>query len=110
MEITPAHLILVAPPKHAPRAFLHALAILGGRIEVLWRALVSGARRKTKSLLVRETSALGDHRFVAVVQFERQRFLIGSSPSSVTLLAHLPDADPATEAGAAATTTHGANP
>ena len=45
-----------------------------------------------KFLLVSETSALGDRRFVAVVQFERQRFLIGSSPFSVTLLARLSDA------------------
>jgi hypothetical protein len=26
-----------------------------------------------------------------VLQFERQRFLIGGSPGSVTLLAHLPE-------------------
>jgi hypothetical protein len=26
-----------------------------------------------------------------VIQFERQRFLIGSSPNSVTLLSQLPD-------------------
>jgi hypothetical protein len=27
-----------------------------------------------------------------VIQFERRRFLIGSSPSSITLLSRLPDA------------------
>jgi flagellar biogenesis protein FliO len=50
------------------------------------------ARGQRKTLLVRETAALGDRRFVSVIQFERQRFLIASSPSSVTLLARLPEA------------------
>jgi flagellar biogenesis protein FliO len=52
----------------------------------LWRA-----GRQHKALTVRETAALGDRRFVSVIQFEQQRFLIGSSPSSVTLLSVLPD-------------------
>jgi flagellar biogenesis protein FliO len=43
-------------------------------------------------LVVSETVALGDRRFVSVIKFEGQRFLIGSSASSVTLLARLPDA------------------
>jgi len=53
--------------------------------------LVRRAGSKRKTLRVRETAALGDRRFVSVIQFERQRFLIGSSPSSVTLLSQLPD-------------------
>jgi flagellar biogenesis protein FliO len=55
--------------------------------------LTAKAGRKRKTLRVRETAALGDRRFVSVLQFEGQRFLIGSSPTSVTLLAHLTDAD-----------------
>jgi hypothetical protein len=55
------------------------------------------AKRKRKLLSVCETAALGDRRFVSVVQFERQRFLIGSSPSSVSLLSHLPDESPSSE-------------
>jgi len=51
------------------------------------------SRKKQKRLLVRESAALGDRRFVAVVQFERKRFLIGVSPASITLLAALPDDD-----------------
>jgi flagellar biogenesis protein FliO len=53
-------------------------------------------------LFVRETAALGDRRFVSVIQFESRRFLIGSSAASVTLLAQLPDdspTGPATRAG-----------
>jgi flagellar biogenesis protein FliO len=45
-------------------------------------------------LLVKETAGLGERRFVAVLQFERQRFLIGGSPGTVTLLAHLPEEEP----------------
>ncbi|MBZ5663518.1 MAG: flagellar biosynthetic protein FliO [Acidobacteriia bacterium] len=60
-------------------------------LKLIWRSLVVGARDKRKALSVRATVALGDRRFVSVIQFERQRFLIGSSPSSVALLAHLPD-------------------
>jgi len=52
----------------------------------LWRS-----RRQRKALVVRETAPLGERRFVAIVQFERQRYLIGGGPASVTLLAQLPD-------------------
>jgi flagellar biogenesis protein FliO len=62
------------------------LALLSDRIGVIWRA-----QKKCKALAVRETASLGERRFVAVIQFERQRFLIGASPSSITLLAQLPD-------------------
>ncbi|MFZ3342194.1 MAG: flagellar biosynthetic protein FliO [Terriglobales bacterium] len=68
------------------------MAVVRRGIEVFWRALVARARRRPKSLVLVESSALGDRRFVSVVQFERQRFLIGSSPSAVTLLARLPNA------------------
>ncbi len=61
------------------------------RLKVLWRFVVSRAGSKRKALLVRETAALGERRFVSVIQFERQRFLVGSSASTVTLLAQLPD-------------------
>jgi flagellar biogenesis protein FliO len=59
------------------------LRMVGGS---LWRA-----GRKHKALTVCETAALGDRRFVSVIQFGRQRFLIGSSPGSITLLSVLPD-------------------
>ncbi len=60
-------------------------------LKVIWRSLVRRARSKGRALSVRETAALGDRRFISVIQFESQRFLVGSSPGSVTLLAHLPD-------------------
>lgn len=63
-----------------------------GRLWELWRT-----KHKPRSLSIRETAGLGERRFVAVVQFERQRFLIGGSPGSVTLLAELPRDEEATD-------------
>jgi len=54
----------------------------------LWRT-----QKARRALLVKETAALGERRFVAVVQFESKRFLVGASSGSITLLAELPDAD-----------------
>lgn len=62
------------------------LQVCHAKLSELWRS-----QRKQRSLLVKETAGLGERRFVAVLQFERQRFLIGGSPGSVTLLAHLPE-------------------
>jgi hypothetical protein len=83
------------------RTFTRTSTLAAARLRVLWRSViwrsllcgtwVRRARSKRKTLSIRETAALGDRRFVSVIQFERQRFLIGSSPSSVTLLAQLPD-------------------
>ncbi len=116
MEIAPAETQTHAPPR-APLA--HALArsftvtltrtsaLAAERLKVfwrsaiwrspIWRSLVRRAGSSRKTLSVRETAALGDRRFVSVIQFERQRFLIGSSPSSVTLLSQLPDESPSGE-------------
>jgi flagellar biogenesis protein FliO len=63
-----------------------------GRLRELWRT-----QQKQRSLSIKETAGLGERRFVAVVQFERQRFLIGGSAGSVTLLAELPAEDPTRE-------------
>ncbi|MFI5110615.1 MAG: flagellar biosynthetic protein FliO [Terriglobales bacterium] len=103
MEIVEAH---TQPHSPFSRAFAHTFDFAVDRCKVFWRAgvwrsaiwktavwktLANRARSKRKTLAVRETAALGDRRFVCVIQFERQRFLVGSSPSSVTLLAQLPD-------------------
>src|ERR1700688_1563194 len=71
-------------------------------LEEAWRIVVSKAeilrkllrpltvrRARHKSLSVVETVALGDRRFVSVIEFAAQRFLMGSSPASITLLAAL---------------------
>ena len=86
-----------AYPKALPaRILAHTFTLAAARLKVfwrsaIWRSLVRRARNKRKTLAVRETAALGDRRFVSVIQFEGRRFLIGSSPSSVTLLSQLPD-------------------
>jgi len=64
---------------------------------LLWRSLLCRAGSKRKTLSVRETAALGDRRFVSVIQFEHKRFLIGSSPAAITLLSQLPDESPSPE-------------
>lgn len=45
--------------------------------------------RKPRRMRVCESLSLGEKRFVAVVQFETQQFLIGGGPASVNLLARL---------------------
>jgi flagellar biogenesis protein FliO len=101
MEITQAQIRAGAPSTSAlARVFAHTFtrtsALAAARLKifrrsVIWASLVRRAGNKHKTLSVRETAALGDRRFVSVIQFERQRFLIGSSPSSITLLSQLPD-------------------
>jgi len=117
MEIAPTQIrphTLPKPPPAGARAriFTRTPTLAAGPLKILWRSAISksstwrsliwrslicraGSKRKTLS--VRETAALGDRRFVCVIQFESQRFLIGSSPSAVTLLAQLPDVSPSGE-------------
>jgi flagellar biogenesis protein FliO len=93
MKVTQTEITRMQIPASASRCFTLAV----DRLKACWRSVVSGAGSKRKALAVRETAALGDRRFVSVIQFERQRFLIGSSSASVTLLAQLPDESVAEE-------------
>jgi flagellar biogenesis protein FliO len=47
------------------------------------------SRREAKRLRLTETLSLGERRFVAVVEFERKRYLLGGTAASVVLLAEL---------------------
>jgi flagellar biogenesis protein FliO len=47
----------------------------------------------SRRLRLSETLALGERRFVAVVEFERQKFLIGGTGNSVAMLTALPGAE-----------------
>ncbi len=49
--------------------------------------------RRPRQLRLRESLALGNHRFVAVVEYEQSRFLLGGTPGSLVLLARLPAAE-----------------
>ncbi len=106
MGLTPTGLAQVEiPPTDSGPQSPRFLALAADRIKELarsatLRSLISRARSPRKALRVRESAALGDRRFVSIIQFERQRFLVGSSPGSVTLLARLPDESaPAAESG-----------
>jgi flagellar biogenesis protein FliO len=45
--------------------------------------------RKLRRLRVCETLSLGERRFLAIIEFDRQEFLVGGSGSSLVLLARL---------------------
>jgi len=45
--------------------------------------------RKSRRLRVCETLSLGERRFLAVIEFDRQEFLVGGSGNSLALLARL---------------------
>jgi hypothetical protein len=47
------------------------------------------SRRKPRRLRLCESLPLGERRFVAVVEFERSRFLVGGTSGSLVLLARL---------------------
>ncbi|HTS36819.1 MAG TPA: flagellar biosynthetic protein FliO [Candidatus Solibacter sp.] len=73
----------------------------------LWRALWGGVcgrvlrwkQRSPRRLKLCETLALGERRFVAVVEFEQARFLVGGTAGSLVLLARLDVASGASECG-----------
>lgn len=74
-------------------ANLLPLSPIGRMLTSAWRKLAHVWRGHScpRALSIRETASLGERRLVAVVHVGSQRFLIGASPSSVTLLAQLPD-------------------
>jgi flagellar biogenesis protein FliO len=68
-----------------------AIKLAGDRCWLAIRSLVRmfRAERTGAKLCLRHTVPLGEKRFVAVVEFEGERFLVGSASHSVTLLARL---------------------
>lgn len=54
-----------------------------------WLLRKAKAQHARKNLRVCESVSLGEKRFVAVVQVDGERFLIGGSPSSVAMLTRL---------------------
>ena len=65
---------------------------LGRRILALGQRILARRRNPSRRLRLCETLPLGERRFVAVVEFEQARFLLGATASSVVLLARLTDA------------------
>jgi flagellar biogenesis protein FliO len=62
------------------------------RIVALWERILRLSRRTPRRLRLCESLPLGERRFVAVVEFEAARFLLGGTPSSLVLLSRLSDA------------------
>jgi flagellar biosynthetic protein FliO len=71
------------------------LALFLGGVWVFrnWRRLVVPNGRSPR-LNVLETRPLGTRHGLYVVRYEQQRLLLASSPTSVTLISHLPDCEP----------------
>jgi len=76
-----------APTSSALSGFPLALARLWTRVLGAARAVKIG--RQERSLRVCETLSLGERRFLVVVQFGQQKFLIGSTSQSISLLQRL---------------------
>lgn len=64
---------------------------IGRRFIAMWKRVLRLSRRAPKRLRLCESLALGERRFVAVVEFEQARFLLGGTPSSLVLLSRLQD-------------------
>jgi len=70
---------------------------LANTLRWLAAALQSWRKQPSRQLRLRETLALGERRFIAVVEFERQKFLIAGTGGSVAMLTALPSAGSAAE-------------
>jgi len=64
-------------------------SLFGERMRALWNRMRRMSSRGAKRLRLAESLGLGDRRFVAVVEFEEERFLLGGTASSLVLLARL---------------------
>jgi flagellar biogenesis protein FliO len=57
-----------------------------------WQRLTAQRGQQPK-LNILETRSLGARQGICVVAYEKQRFLVATSPAGVSLLSHLPDAE-----------------
>ncbi len=98
----PADPLVAAPP--FPDAGVSLIRVTGALALVLglflggawlfknWQRLAIQRGRQPR-LNILETRSLGARQAVFVVGYERQRFLVATSPAGVNLLSHLPDAE-----------------
>jgi flagellar biogenesis protein FliO len=75
-------------------ALVLGLFLAGAWLFKNWQRL-SVTRGRQPKLNIVETRSLGARQAVFVVGYERQRFLVATSPTGVNLLSHLPDAEAA---------------
>jgi hypothetical protein len=62
------------------------------RARAWWKRFRQLSQHRPRRLRLCESLPLGDRRFVAVVEFERSRFLVGGTAASLVLLARLGNA------------------
>ena len=76
---------------HAPsRAISPPETVWVAALKNLWQWSRRAVKvRKPRRLRVCETLSLGERRFLAVIEFDRQEFLVGGTGSSLELLARL---------------------
>jgi len=65
------------------------LGALGPPARALWRWVTGLSRQAPRRLRLCASLPLGERRFVAVIEFEKSRFLVGGTSSSLVLLADL---------------------
>ena len=69
---------------------LASVGTVSATLKRIWQWGRSAVRsRKPRRLRVCETLSLGERRFVAVIEFDRQEFLVGGTGTSLELLARL---------------------
>jgi flagellar biogenesis protein FliO len=68
------------------RLFMRALVV---PIEALWKGICRLNSRAPRRLRLCENLPLGERRFVAVVECDSERFLVGGTASSLVLLCRL---------------------
>jgi len=93
------------PNKPLPDVSFSALRVLGALIFVLavflggvwlfrnWQRFMVQKGRAPK-LTVLEAKALGNRHALYVIAYEQQRMMLAASPTGVTLISHLPAAEP----------------
>ncbi|HEY6764465.1 MAG TPA: flagellar biosynthetic protein FliO [Candidatus Sulfotelmatobacter sp.] len=59
------------------------------QLRSLWQWIARLGRSTPRRLRLAESLPLGDRRFVAVLELDGSRFLLGATPSSLVLLARL---------------------
>jgi hypothetical protein len=61
------------------------------QMHLWWRRIALWAHPEPRRLRLCESLPLGERRFVAVIEFEKARYLVGGTPASLALLAQLGD-------------------
>ena len=80
--------------KPARPAFAWSGRNIGGILRTLWYRILRIAESRPRRLRLVENLPLGERRFVAVIEYEQARFLLGGTASTLVLLSQLTDRSP----------------